>query len=158
MTAAGSSRRRWVRLTTRRSGPRACSTRGRSNWDPPSGSCRRCFDRDDVGGDRSDRQRRGDAGDDVVGGHRAVQQEDVDQRSCAASVPVGLPGGRSERFVSGREDTSCSSVGKSGRTRESAGLVKEDLEAVVQVHALPVHRYDARVSGYLGAALEEDHL
>lgn len=46
------------------------------------------LDGDDVGGDRADGQRGPDAGDHVLGGMAAVQQQDVDQLAGAVGVAV----------------------------------------------------------------------
>lgn len=48
------------------------------------------FARDDVSGNRTHRQSTADAGDDLLGGHDAVQQQHLDQFAGAVGVAVDL--------------------------------------------------------------------
>lgn len=67
---------------------------------PTQGFMTACLDGDDIGRDRTDRQRCCDAGDDIFGRNRPVQKENVDQGAGAAGIPISLSCGRPERFVS----------------------------------------------------------
>lgn len=80
------------------------------------------LDGDDICGDRADGECCGDSGDDVLGRHRPVQQEDVDQGAGSAGVAVGFSCCGPECLVSGRELSGRSSVGECGRAGKSAGL------------------------------------
>jgi len=57
------------------------------------------LERDDVGADRPNQQRRGDPRDDIGVGVVAVQQQDLDQGAGAAAVAVGLAGRGPERLM-----------------------------------------------------------
>ena len=116
------------------------------------------FDGDNVGRDRADCQRSLDSGLDVVGVHAPVQQQDIDQRTGPAGVPVRFPRRRPERVMGGREGAGFPGVGQGGRSLQRTRLVLQDLEVVVEIHALPVEDHDPRVPGDLGASLEDHDL
>lgn len=82
----------------------------------------------------------------------------IDQSTGAPGVPVGLAGRGPERFVGGGEGPGRSCVGQSGRTRQGAGLLVEDFEVMVKLHALPVLRNDPGMPGDFGTAVEDDYL
>lgn len=89
------------------------------------------FDRDDIGGDRSNGECCSDPRNDVLGCHRLVQEKNIDQGAGSAGIPVGLAGRGPKRFVGGGEGPGCSCVGQSSRTWQGAGFVVEDLEVMI---------------------------
>lgn len=116
------------------------------------------FDRDHVGGDRSNCQSRGDTPDHILGCHRPVQEKNIDQGPGAAGIPVCFAGRGPERFMGGGESPGCSCVGQSSRAWHGAGFVLKDLEVMIQVHALPVLGHDPAMPGDLGAPVEDNYL
>lgn len=59
------------------------------------------FDRDDIGGDRTDGQRCFDAGDHVTCADRAMQEQNIDELAGYAGVTAGFAGRGPERVVGG---------------------------------------------------------
>lgn len=80
------------------------------------------FDRDDVGGDRSDGQCSGDPRDDVLGCHRPVQEKNIDQGAGAAGIPVGLAGRGPERLMGGGEGPDARAWAKAVEPGMAPGL------------------------------------
>jgi hypothetical protein len=98
-----------------------------------------CFaglDRDDVGADRPDRERGGDAGEHVGVPEVAVGQQHLDQHSRAGGVAEGFARGGPERVVGRREYRSRAGLGECGGAGQRAGLAQQDLQVVVQVEDL----------------------
>jgi hypothetical protein len=57
------------------------------------------FDRDDVGTDGTDPQRRGDPGLDITCVHGAMEQQDIDEFTGSVRISIDPPGGSPERLV-----------------------------------------------------------
>ena len=85
-----------------------------------------------------------------------MEQKNVDQGPGATGVTFGFPGCIPERFVGVGERARRTGMSQRGRSGQSTGLVVQDLEVVVQVHALAVEGDHPSMAGDLGAAVEDD--
>ena len=92
--------------------------------------------RNNISRDRPHGQRRGDPPDDILSGHRPMQEKHVDERPGAAGIAVGLTSCRPERFMRSSEHPRRAGVCESGGPGKGAGLVQENLEVMIKIHAL----------------------
>ncbi len=113
------------------------------------------FDRDRVRGERAGRQGGGDAGDDMIVGHAAVQQQYLDQGSGALGVAAGLAHRRPPGVMHRGELAGGTGLLQHGRSGQRTRLAHQCFQVVVEFQLLSAAADDPVMAGYFPAAVED---